>query len=290
LNYLGEMIHFKRAISFFVFHQFSAKRFFSFVPPRLVGPRLVRSELIRPGIVRLRWDLVPVPGMGMWSSKKRWLFIQSQITPNPRSLKFIPGRQVLGDTGGTRDFQSVEAARSSPLASRLFAIQGISGVFLGSDYITVNIQNEADWLVIKPNVFATIMDFYASGLPILHSNPTPQSRTKTGEDQLPTQQEDPIVILIKELIDTRIRPSVQEDGGDIEFRSFENGIVKLQMQGSCVGCPSSAVTLRNGIENMLMHYVPEVIRVEEWTDPILDSVSTQQLAKLEQQLDKRNSD
>jgi len=214
------------------------------------------------------------------SAQRRSLFIQTQPTPNPRSLKFLPGKPVLPAGSDTLDFQSFKAAQQqSPLAAALFAIDGVTGVFLGSDFVTVSTKEGTDWLVTKPSVFAAISDFYASGKPVVLEKAPSTDTTITEED-------DEIVSMIKELIETRIRPSVQDDGGDIIFRGFHNGIVRLQMQGSCVGCPSSSVTLKNGIENMLMHYVPEVEGVEEWVDTELEHVSTDQLKKLEEHLEK----
>jgi NFU1 iron-sulfur cluster scaffold homolog, mitochondrial len=186
------------------------------------------------------------------------MFIQTQDTPNPDSLKFLPGQKVL-EKGTTRDFPNQMSAMSSPLAKLLFRIEGVKGVFFAHDFITVNKQEDSDWKVMKPEIFAIIMDFFASGLPIVHE-------TTSSDDTEIKDDDDEVVMMIKELLDTRIRPTVQEDGGDIIFKGFEDGIVKLKLQGSCSSCPSSIVTLKNGVQNMLQFYIPEVISVEQVKD------------------------
>jgi len=179
------------------------------------------------------------------------MFIQTETTPNPNTLKFLPGRMVLDN--GTADFPDRDTASRSPLASRLFAIDGVTRVFLGSDFITVAKPDATDWAVVKPMVLGAIMDHYTSGEATLA--PGAGAEVDSGEDS-------EIVAQIKELLDTRVRPSVAGDGGDIIFRGFEDGIVYLHMQGSCSGCPSSTATLKHGIENLLKYYVPEVQAVE----------------------------
>lgn len=182
----------------------------------------------------------------------RSIFIQTQSTPNPSSLMFQPGREVY--TEGSKNFSSAREAMVSPLAKRLFAIDGVTNVFFGVDFVTVTKGEDADWETVKPQTFEALMDFFASGAPIIDENALDASGTSITED------DDEIVAMIKELLETRIRPAVAEDGGDIVFKSFdeESGLVTVQLQGSCDGCPSSSVTLKSGIENMLMHYVPEV--------------------------------
>lgn len=193
----------------------------------------------------------------------RNMFIQTQDTPNPNSLKFLPGRIVL--ESGTMDFASARDAFCSPLARQLFRIDGVKGVFLGPDFITITKTNsDAAWKVIKPDVFATIMDFFTSGLPVVSEDAVPSA------DTAPSDDDDEVVAMIKELLDTRIRPTVQEDGGDVLYRGFEDGIVKLKLQGSCTSCPSSIVTLKNGIQNMLQFYVPEVEGVEQVKEEVED--------------------
>jgi len=211
----------------------------------------------------------------------RGMFIQTQVTPNPQSLKFSPGKKVL--ESGTADFQSLRAAQRSPLARQLFGIPGVKGVFLGNDFVSVTIAEDYEWALMKPEIFAVITDFYSSGQPVLLE----EGATTSGSDTLIKEEDSEVVATVKEIIESKIRPHVQEDGGDILYKGFEdNGTVLLQMQGSCVGCPSSAVTLKAGIENMLMHYVPEVKQVKEWIDSELEELSAKQLKKLEDSLNQ----
>ncbi|KAJ8943268.1 hypothetical protein NQ318_017286 [Aromia moschata] len=197
-----------------------------------------------------------IPARNIATSSRLCMFIQTQETPNPNSLKFLPGVSVM-EAGQTIDFPNGQAAYCSPLAKMLFRIEGVKSVFMGPDFITISkADDEIDWKVLKPEIFATVMDFFASGLPVLNEA-TPNPDTQINED------DDETVQMIKELLDTRIRPTVQEDGGDIIFMGYENGIVKLKMQGACSSCPSSVVTLKNGVENMLQFYIPEVLGVEQ---------------------------
>lgn len=191
----------------------------------------------------------------------RSMFIQTQDTPNPSSLKFLPGRAVL-EGGGTIDMPNIKAAQGSPLAKVIFRIEGVKGVFFGPDFITVTKHDEDgyEWKIMKPEIFATMMDFYNSGLPVVHPGMEASGSTEIYDD------DDDTVAMIKELLDTRIRPTVQEDGGDIIYQSFDDGVVKLKMQGSCTSCPSSVVTLKNGVQNMLQFYIPEVVSVEQVFD------------------------
>jgi Fe-S cluster biogenesis protein NfuA len=183
------------------------------------------------------------------------MFIQTETTPNPATLKFLPGREVMAS--GTVDFPDSTAGARSPLAARLFAIPEVERVFFGSDFITVT-KREGDWRHLKPAILGAIMEHFTRGLPLFES--------EAAEEAEPTYEgeEAEIVAQIKELIDTRVRPAVANDGGDIIFKGFDSGsgVVFLHLQGSCAGCPSSTITLRNGIENMLRHYVPEVSAVE----------------------------
>lgn len=179
------------------------------------------------------------------------LFIQTEQTPNPSTLKFLPGRVVMEK--GTADFANVEAATSSPLAKRLFAVEGVERVFFGSDFVTVSKTAERDWQIMKPSILGGIMEHYTSGEPVITEGDTV---TAAASD------DDEVVSQIKELLDTRVRPAVAQDGGDIVFHDFRDGIVYLHMQGSCSGCPSSTATLKMGIENLLKHYVPEVVEVQ----------------------------
>jgi Fe-S cluster biogenesis protein NfuA len=200
--------------------------------------------------------------------QRRTMFIQTADTPNPESIKFLPGRPVLttSTTGDASDAntngfyvtskEKQEIARS-PLAKLLFEIDGIKGIYLGPEFITVTKRAEANWGHIRTLVFSAIMDFYATGKPALTSTPEITDTTILEDD-------DEVVAMIKELLESRIRPAVQEDGGDIRYVGFavDTGLVTVQLAGSCVGCPSSSVTLKNGVENMLMHYIPEVTGVE----------------------------
>jgi Fe-S cluster biogenesis protein NfuA len=181
------------------------------------------------------------------------MFIQTEQTPNPATLKFLPGCQVM--TSGTANFTSEEAARISPLAVRLFSMPEVSGVFLGADFITVTKANDGDWYQLKPAILAVIMEHFTAGRPVLVAGAAADAAASTSEE------EDEVVAQIKELLETRVRPAVAQDGGDIIFHDFEDGVVYLHMQGSCSGCPSSTATLKAGIENMLRHYVPEVVEV-----------------------------
>ncbi|MBT8419179.1 MAG: NifU family protein [Silicimonas sp.] len=181
------------------------------------------------------------------------MFIQTESTPNPATLKFLPGQTVL-DTG-TADFPSADTADKSPLATRLFGIDGVTGVFFGTDFVTVTKADQTEWDVIKPSILGGIMEHFQSGQPVMEGNNAASGHAEhSGEDA-------EIVSQIKELLDTRVRPAVAQDGGDIVFHGFERGIVYLHMQGACAGCPSSTLTLKMGIENLLRHYIPEVVEV-----------------------------
>lgn len=180
------------------------------------------------------------------------MFIQTEATPNPRTLKFLPGRDVL--PGAPREFVSADEARISPLASLLFAIPEVTGVFLGQDFITVT-RNDDDWQRLKPAVLGAIMEHFMSGAPVLDE----ERGEEAEEDYAPADAE--TVATIKELLETRVRPAVAQDGGDITFRSFRDGIVYLHMKGACSGCPSSTATLRHGVQNLLKHFVPEIEEV-----------------------------
>ncbi|WP_341211245.1 NifU family protein [uncultured Limimaricola sp.] len=185
------------------------------------------------------------------------MFIQTESTPNPATLKFLPGQTVL--EMGTADFPSEEAAQASPLARRIFSTGGVAGVFLGSDFITVTKTEAVEWDHIKPAVLGAVMEHFQSGAPAIDDG-TPNSATAGGHAEH-TGEDGAIVEQIKELLDTRVRPAVAQDGGDITFHGFDRGIVYLHMQGACAGCPSSTLTLKMGIENLLRHYIPEVVEV-----------------------------
>ncbi|MGE0223788.1 MAG: NifU family protein [Acetobacteraceae bacterium] len=184
------------------------------------------------------------------------MFIETEGTPNPATLKFLPGQEVMGLS--TADFASARSAERSPLATSLFALPGVARVFLGGDFITVTKTDEVAWQALKPQVLGAIMEHFVAGRPVI--DPACDDDL-FEEDSDPADQE--IVDQIKELLDTRVRPAVAGDGGDIVFRGYRDGIVRLHMQGACSGCPSSRATLKHGIENMLRHYVPEVVSVEQ---------------------------
>ena len=182
------------------------------------------------------------------------MFIQTEVTPNPATLKFLPGRPVL--EGGTLDMQSKDAAVQSPLAIRLFDVANVGGVFFGSDFISVT-KTGGDWQLMKPAILGVIMEHYMSGTPLLADNVQPAAAT----DEFFDAKDAETVATIKDLIETRVRPAVAGDGGDITFRGYKEGIVYLNMQGACSGCPSSTATLKHGIQNLLRHFVPEVVEV-----------------------------
>ena len=179
------------------------------------------------------------------------MFIQTESTPNPATMKFLPGNPVVPD--GTANFANKDEAGQSPLAQALFDNDGVIGVFLGADFITVTKAEDFTWDVIKPLILGSIMEHFQSGRPVIDA--------QDGDVLVNDEDDDQIVVQIRELIDTRVRPAVAQDGGDIVYKGFENGVVYLHMQGACAGCPSSTATLKHGIENMLRYYVPEVQEV-----------------------------
>ncbi|ODT72782.1 MAG: iron transporter [Pelagibacterium sp. SCN 63-23] len=187
------------------------------------------------------------------------MFIQTEATPNPATLKFLPGRDVLA--GEPRDFRSVDAAAISPLATGLFSISGVTGVFLGSDFISVT-KDDTNWAHIKPAILGVIMDHFLSGKPVLVEADAADAASDAG-DEFFDEDDKEMVEVIKELLATRVRPAVAMDGGDIIFKGFKEGTVFLHMQGACSGCPSSTATLKNGIENLLRHFVPGVEAVQQ---------------------------
>ena len=181
------------------------------------------------------------------------MFIQTEETPNPATLKFLPGQTVLGT--GTANFSDEDNLESSPLAKKLFKVEGVVGVFLGSDFITITKREDFLWEHIKPALLGTIMEFLQSGEEILSDN------SRDASHEIHEGPDSEIIRKITDLLDTRVRPAVAQDGGDITFQSFQEGIVYLHMQGACAGCPSSTMTLKMGIENLLRHYIPEVTEV-----------------------------
>lgn len=181
------------------------------------------------------------------------MFIQTESTPNPQTLKFLPGEAVLGE--GTREFRSPDDADTSPLAQRLFAVPGVTGVFLGADFVSVT-KDEQDWQHLKPAILGAIMEHYLSDAPVIV-----EGSVETVGDEFYEPKDEATVATIKEILDERVRPAVANDGGDITFRGFRDGVVFLSMRGACAGCPSSTATLRMGIENLMRHFLPEVQEV-----------------------------
>ncbi|MEM8576934.1 MAG: NifU family protein [Pseudomonadota bacterium] len=182
------------------------------------------------------------------------MFIQTESTPNPATLKFLPGMTVL--EMGTADFPTADTAAKSPLAQRIFGVSGVTGVFFGIDFVTVTKDDASEWDHIKPAILGAIMEHYQSGAPVMEEGAPAASGHAEGNE------EDKVIVgQIKELLDTRVRPAVAQDGGDITFHGFDRGVVYLHMQGACAGCPSSTLTLKMGIENLLRHYIPEVTEV-----------------------------
>jgi Fe-S cluster biogenesis protein NfuA len=186
------------------------------------------------------------------------MFIQTEATPNPATLKFIPGRVVVD--GGPMEFASRESATRSPLAEKLFEVPGVTGVFYGSDFITVT-KADGEWQQLKPAILGAIMEHYMSGAPLLADGAAASDADLDDEDEFFDEADAETVDMIKDLIETRVRPAVANDGGDITFRGFKDGIVYLNMKGSCAGCPSSTATLQHGIQNLLKHFVPDVVEV-----------------------------
>ncbi|MEM9574690.1 MAG: NifU family protein [Pseudomonadota bacterium] len=184
------------------------------------------------------------------------MFIQTEATPNPATLKFLPGQVVMDE--GTADFRQAEAAaEQSPLAGKLFGIEGVSGVFFGYDFVTITKEETLEWAHLKPAILAAIMEHFMAGHPTMAG-----VANDVDEDEFFDEGDEAIVTTIKELIDTRVRPAVAQDGGDITFRGFKEGTVFLHMKGACAGCPSSTATLKHGIQNLLQHFIPEVQQVE----------------------------
>ncbi|KAJ1678996.1 hypothetical protein EV182_002941 [Spiromyces aspiralis] len=217
---------------------------------------------------------------------RRTMFIQTEATPNEDALRFIPGVPVLEDTTNTIEFMSAREALKSPLATRLFGVDGVKSVMFGSEFISVVKDPDTPWQLMKPDIYAAIMDHFSSGKPLLRD---PSSHGKSSTDVL--AEDSDIVAEIKELLETRIRPSIQEDGGDLDFVGFDetSGLVKIKLRGACRGCASSTITLKNGIENMLRYYIPEVQTVEDVTDE-LEAQAAKELEKLEARLAKEEQE
>ncbi|CAZ84362.1 unnamed protein product [Tuber melanosporum] len=210
---------------------------------------------------------------------KRTLFIQTESTPNPSALKFIPGLPVLPEGCQSQEYIDGRETHNSPLARKLFAVDGVRSVFYGPDFITITKDEETQWAFLKAEVYSLITEALNSGEPVILEGTMESSDTQREEG------DSEVVGMIKELLETRIRPAIQEDGGDIEYRGFENGVVKLKLRGACRTCDSSTVTLKNGIESMLMHYIEEVQSVQQIMDPE-EEVAVREFEKFEEKLKK----
>ncbi|KXN89804.1 NifU-like protein 4, mitochondrial [Leucoagaricus sp. SymC.cos] len=215
------------------------------------------------------------------------MFIQTETTPNEDSLKFIPGVPVMGD--GTAEFLDIRSALASPLAIRLIGVEGVTAVFYGPDFVTVSKDSENTWAVVKPEIYSILMEHFSSGQALFRSQEDQEAAGPQDTRILDTDSE--TVAMIKELLETRVRPAIMEDGGDIEYRGFDesDGIVKVRLKGSCRGCDSSTVTLKSGIERMLMHYIPEVKGVEQILDQE-EEVALSEFERLEKKLEKNEKD
>ena len=236
------------------------------------------------GRPRVGWPPMLVQQRTMLPSRS--MFIQTESTPNEDSLKFLPGCRVMEK--GTAEFLDQRSSMTSPLAKDLFALDGVSGVFYGPDFVTVTKDTDTPWAAIKPEVYSTMMEFFTAG----HSLFPDPSSAQPGSDTTILDTDSEVVAMIKELLDTRVRPAIQEDGGDLEYRGFgedSDGIVRVKLKGSCRGCDSSTVTLKSGIERMLMHYVPEVQGVEQVLDPE-EQVAMDEFTKLEDRLKKQREE
>ncbi|KAI0726046.1 HIRA-interacting protein 5 [Fomitopsis betulina] len=216
--------------------------------------------------------------------QSRSMFIQTETTPNDDSLKFIPGVPVMQE--GTAEFLDTRSALASPLAIRLMGIEGVKSVFYGPDFVTVGKDSETQWAVVKPEIYSILMEFFSSGQPIFRSEEDREAAGPQDTRILDTDSE--TVAMIKELLETRVRPAIMEDGGDIEYRGFtEDGYVQVKLKGSCRGCDSSTVTLKSGIERMLMHYIPEVKGVEQILDQE-EEIALSEFQKLEQRISREH--
>jgi Fe-S cluster biogenesis protein NfuA len=222
-------------------------------PAKPAGAMVVRLELPPRGATYYS-DVKPQIPAHPRPPKEPEMFIQTEPTPNPATLKFLPGRPVLAH--GTLDMRDQAAAAQSPLAERLFGIAGVSGVFFGADFIAVT-KADGEWQQLKPAILGAIMEHFMTGTPVLRS----ETAAPADADEFFAPEDTETVATIKELIETRVRPAVANDGGDITFRGFKDGVVYLDMKGACSGCPSSTATLRHGIQNLLRHYIPDVVEV-----------------------------
>ncbi|KAG8781975.1 hypothetical protein FRC20_010225 [Serendipita sp. 405] len=235
----------------------------------------VTSQLMSPTVVGTPRIINPLRQFA------RSMFIQTESTPNEDSLKFIPGHPVMGT--GSAEFTDTRSALASPLAIRLMGIEGVKSVFFGPDFVTVSKVSDNRWNLMKPEIYSTLMEFFTSKQQLFRSE---EERNQAGpQDTRILDTDSETVAMIKELLETRVRPAIMEDGGDIEYRGFEDGTVKVKLKGSCRGCDSSTVTLKNGIENMMRHYIPEVERVEQILDQE-EEIALDEFSKFEARLEK----
>ncbi|KAJ7922932.1 scaffold protein Nfu/NifU N terminal-domain-containing protein [Mycena leptocephala] len=259
---------------------------------RSISSSLPRSAILKRGPTFATASTVLPPRPHASSSKptpslSRSMFIQTESTPNDDSLKFIPGIDVMGD--GTAEFLDTRSALSSPLAIRLMGVEGVKAIFYGPDFVTVSKDSENPWAVIKPEIYSILMEFFSSGQALFRSQEDKENAGPQDTKILDTDSE--TVAMIKELLETRVRPAIMEDGGDIEYRGFDEGgdaLVKVKLKGSCRGCDSSTVTLKSGIERMLMHYIPEVKGVQQVLDQE-EEIAMDEFNKLEQRLENKTA-
>ncbi|KAK9479158.1 scaffold protein Nfu/NifU N terminal-domain-containing protein [Lipomyces japonicus] len=270
-----------RAASRRALRSHNGTRYLSSTPATFTISSIIGHDLKRQGASINRSWLPLSTGKIMQS---RSLFIQTATTPNDDALKFMPSTRILPENARTVEFINGREAHSSPLARKLFTVDGVRSVMFGPDFITVEKQSDVPWAVLKPEVFSLLTEFLSTGAKILLED------TQINEDTMPQEDDSEIVSMIKELIDTRIRPAIQEDGGDVEYKGLtEEGVVQLKLRGACRTCDSSSVTLKNGIEAMLMHYVDGVTGIEQVLDPE-EEISLQEFAKFEQKLKQAKSD
>ncbi|KNC49128.1 HIRA-interacting protein 5 [Thecamonas trahens ATCC 50062] len=239
---------------------------------------LARPSVSRPAVTAGGWPRAPA----------RTMFVRTEATPNPASLKFLPTEPLMEAGARPVEFNNLGEGRASPLASSLFLIPGVKSVFFAADFVTVTKDETAEWATLKPEIFAALMDFFASGAPLFREGEAAPADSSAADTE-PQDDDSEVVLMIKELLDTRIRPSVQMDGGDVVYRGFsDDGVVFLQLKGSCQGCPSSSVTLKQGIQGLLMHFIPEVEAVEEVSDE-LDEVNMEAFMKLEAEMEAKRA-
>ncbi|KAK9469369.1 scaffold protein Nfu/NifU N terminal-domain-containing protein [Lipomyces arxii] len=251
---------------------------------RSVATKRYASSMVRPTIAYTSVTGNRISSLPNQFTQRRTMFIQTATTPNQDALKFLPSMNILPENSRTVEFVNGREAHSSPLARKLFTVDGVMSVMFGKDFITVEKDPYTSWAVLKPEVFSLLTEFLSSGAKIMLEDTAP------NEDTMPQEGDSEIISMVKELIDTRIRPAIQEDGGDVDFRGVtDEGIVQLKLRGACRSCDSSAITLKNGIESMLMHYVDGVTGIEQVLDPE-EEISLLEFAKFEEKLKREKGD